>query len=150
MPKVRNGSIGDSKPGSLDCESGIPPLSYCAKERVSKAKCSSCYKTSTLVVRTHTAKKLKIYHKKCVRQAYTWKDTQRQDPHQMDAQYQERYENIWHRRQNDGRQEDVVKYGGKCRHTLVYQTQGEKATRLHVCPQYYCHNSSVDSACATV
>ena len=28
MPKLRNGSKGDSNPGSLDCESGILPLSY--------------------------------------------------------------------------------------------------------------------------
>ena len=30
MPNLRNGSKGDSNPGSLDCESGILPLSYCA------------------------------------------------------------------------------------------------------------------------
>ena len=28
MPKLRNGSKGDSNPGFLDCESGILPLSY--------------------------------------------------------------------------------------------------------------------------
>ena len=28
MPNLRNGSKGDSNPGSLDCESGILPLSY--------------------------------------------------------------------------------------------------------------------------
>ena len=28
MPKLRNGSNGDSNPGSLACESGILPLSY--------------------------------------------------------------------------------------------------------------------------
>ena len=28
MSKLRNGSKGDSNPGSLDCESGILPLSY--------------------------------------------------------------------------------------------------------------------------
>ena len=28
MPKLRNSSKGDSNPGSLDCESGILPLSY--------------------------------------------------------------------------------------------------------------------------
>ena len=28
MPKLRNGSKGDSNPGSLDCESVILPLSY--------------------------------------------------------------------------------------------------------------------------
>ena len=28
MPKLRNRSIGDSNPGSLDCKSGILPLSY--------------------------------------------------------------------------------------------------------------------------
>ena len=28
MPKIRNGSKGDSNPGSLDCESSILPLSY--------------------------------------------------------------------------------------------------------------------------
>ena len=28
MPTLRNGSKGDSNPGSLDCESGILPLSY--------------------------------------------------------------------------------------------------------------------------
>ena len=28
MPKLRNGSKGDSNPDSLDCESGILPLSY--------------------------------------------------------------------------------------------------------------------------
>ena len=27
MPKLRNGSKGDSNPGSLDCESSILPLS---------------------------------------------------------------------------------------------------------------------------
>ena len=30
MAKLRHGSKGDSNPGSLDCESGILPLSYCA------------------------------------------------------------------------------------------------------------------------
>ena len=28
MPKLLNDSKGDSQPGSLDCESGILPLSY--------------------------------------------------------------------------------------------------------------------------
>ena len=28
MPNLRNGSKGDSNPASLDCESGILPLSY--------------------------------------------------------------------------------------------------------------------------
>ena len=28
MPNLRNGSTGDSNPGSLDCESSIMPLSY--------------------------------------------------------------------------------------------------------------------------
>ena len=28
MPNLQNGSKGDSNPGSLDCESGILPLSY--------------------------------------------------------------------------------------------------------------------------
>ena len=28
MPKLRNGSKGDSNPGSPDCEFGILPLSY--------------------------------------------------------------------------------------------------------------------------
>ena len=32
MPNLRNGSKGDSNPGSLDCESGILPLSYCAPQ----------------------------------------------------------------------------------------------------------------------
>ena len=30
MPKLRNGSKWDLNPGSLDCESGILPLSYLA------------------------------------------------------------------------------------------------------------------------
>ena len=34
MPKLRNGSKGDSNPGSLDCESGILPLSYRAPHSV--------------------------------------------------------------------------------------------------------------------
>ena len=34
MPKLRNGNKeGDSNPGSLDCESGILPLSYHAPHR---------------------------------------------------------------------------------------------------------------------
>ena len=32
MPTLRNGSKGDSNPGSLDCESGILPLSYRAPQ----------------------------------------------------------------------------------------------------------------------
>ena len=28
MPKLRNGTKGDSNMGSLDCESGVLPLSY--------------------------------------------------------------------------------------------------------------------------
>ena len=28
MPKLRNGNKGDSNPGSLDCESGVLPLSH--------------------------------------------------------------------------------------------------------------------------
>ena len=31
MPNLPNGSKGDSNPGSLDCESGILPLCYCAQ-----------------------------------------------------------------------------------------------------------------------
>ena len=33
MPKLRNGSKGDSNPGSLACESGILPLSYRAPRK---------------------------------------------------------------------------------------------------------------------
>ena len=33
MPNLRNGSQGDSPPGSLDCESGILRLSYRATRR---------------------------------------------------------------------------------------------------------------------
>ena len=32
MPNLRNGSKGDSNPGSLYCESGILPLTYCAPQ----------------------------------------------------------------------------------------------------------------------
>ena len=45
--------------------------------------------------------------------------------HQMDGQYQERYENIRPRRPNDERQEGVVKDGGNGRLTLVNKTRGE-------------------------
>ena len=31
MPNLRNGSEGVSNPGSLDCEFGILPLSYCSE-----------------------------------------------------------------------------------------------------------------------
>ena len=34
MPNLRNGSKGDSNPGSLDCESGVLPLSYRAPPTV--------------------------------------------------------------------------------------------------------------------
>ena len=34
MPNLRNGSKGDSNPGSLDCESGILPLSCRAPYQV--------------------------------------------------------------------------------------------------------------------
>ena len=34
MPKLGNGSKGDSNPGSLDCESGILPLSYRAPRKL--------------------------------------------------------------------------------------------------------------------
>ena len=37
MPKLRNGNKGDSNPRSLDCESGILPLSYSAVVRSSKS-----------------------------------------------------------------------------------------------------------------
>ena len=43
---------------------------------------------------------------------------------------EERYENVWSRRPNEGRQECVVKDGGNGRHTLVYKTQYEKVTRI--------------------
>ena len=33
MPKLRNGSMGDSNPGSLDCESGILTLSHLTPNR---------------------------------------------------------------------------------------------------------------------
>ena len=46
----------------------------------------------------------------------------------MDGLYQERYENIWHRRPNEGRQEGVDKDGG--RDTLVYKTQRENSRIL--------------------
>ena len=36
-PNLRNGIKGDSNPGSLDCESGILPLSYCAPHIVNPA-----------------------------------------------------------------------------------------------------------------
>ena len=32
MPKLLNGIKGDSKPGSLDCESGMLPLGYRAPQ----------------------------------------------------------------------------------------------------------------------
>ena len=32
--QIRNGSKGDSNPGSLDCGSGIVPLSYCAPHKI--------------------------------------------------------------------------------------------------------------------
>ena len=32
MPELRNGSKGDSNPGSLDCESDILPLNYHAPQ----------------------------------------------------------------------------------------------------------------------
>ena len=35
MPKLLNGIKGDSNPGSLDCESGILPLSYRAPSLIS-------------------------------------------------------------------------------------------------------------------
>ena len=50
----------------------------------------------------------------------------------MNGHYQERYENIWPRQPNDGRQEGVVKDGGNGRHTLVYKTQGEKVITLQL------------------
>ena len=37
MPKFPNGRKGDSNPGSLDCESGILPLSY-------RAPCNSFHR----------------------------------------------------------------------------------------------------------
>ena len=37
MPNLRNGSKGDSNPGSLDCESGILPLSHRAPHDVARA-----------------------------------------------------------------------------------------------------------------
>ena len=46
MPNLRNGSKGDSNPGSLDCESGILPLSY----RVS-CKCLLSEQVSDLLKR---------------------------------------------------------------------------------------------------
>ena len=38
MPNLRNGSKGVSNPGSLDCESGILPLSYCGTSALSALK----------------------------------------------------------------------------------------------------------------
>ena len=32
MPNLRNGSNGDSNPGSLECESGILPVSHCVPD----------------------------------------------------------------------------------------------------------------------
>ena len=46
MPKLRNGSKGDSNPGSLDCESDILPLSYRAPLYIFR---SSSALTSSLV-----------------------------------------------------------------------------------------------------
>ena len=39
MPNLPNGSKGDSNPDSLDCESGILPLSYCAPRISSSRMC---------------------------------------------------------------------------------------------------------------
>ena len=38
MPNLRNGSKGDLNPGSLDCESGVLPLSYSLHNRPEKRK----------------------------------------------------------------------------------------------------------------
>ena len=59
------------------------------------------------------------------RRGYIWKDTHMQASHQIDGQYQERYENIWSRRPNDGKQEGMANDGDNGRHTLVYKSQGE-------------------------
>ena len=43
IPNLRNGiAKGESNPGSLDCESGILPLSYRAPYRILLAMCHSC------------------------------------------------------------------------------------------------------------
>ena len=62
----------------------------------------------------------------------TSQETQTQALHQIDGQYQERYENTRPRRPNDGRQEGVAKDGGNGRHMLVllYKTQGENTLAI--------------------
>ena len=44
MPNLRNGTKGDSNPGSLDCESGILPLSY----RAPYIKAAFCHHGDTI------------------------------------------------------------------------------------------------------
>ena len=60
MPNIRNCSKGDSNPGSLDCGSGILPLSYHAPVPNHFARCSS-----------HFTFQLCIYYPICFRSEVT-------------------------------------------------------------------------------
>ena len=54
MPNLRNGSKGDSNPGSLHCESGILPLSYCAPHVIILVFMVSWYLLQTAPSRVNT------------------------------------------------------------------------------------------------
>ena len=50
MAKLRNGSKGDSNPGSLDCESGILPLSYRAPQVWVSSSCYFAMSIATILL----------------------------------------------------------------------------------------------------
>ena len=54
---------------------------------------------------------------------YTWKETQRQAPHQMDEHMRDMKT---YDLDDQMMEEGVVEDGGNSRHTLVYKTIGEK------------------------
>ena len=62
MPNLRNGSKGDSNPGSLDCESGILPLSYRAPHVLVQALLDSDKfgGTSHFFMMTHSDRELRF------------------------------------------------------------------------------------------
>ena len=84
--------------------------------------CSSCYQTETESVWTHTAKRPWRHHNNGARQERDPEARPASDGWTISGDI----ENMWPGQPNDGRQEGVVKDGGKGRHTLVYKTQGEK------------------------
>ena len=70
MPKLQNGSKGDSNPGFLDCESGILPLSYRAPQMNESEGCNHRFPLFILLGVKHSCWIKKYTEETCFEQVY--------------------------------------------------------------------------------